>query len=388
MNAGEIRFFACYLIGATGTGKSTLMDNLSAQDLERGEAVVMLDPHGDLHRRVLDRVPDWRRDDVVVVDPPQEEGEAPRINPLDLPDDGLRRVRAAYLTGEFLRLFHQLWDVPEAFGPMFELYFRNALVLLMRNRRRNPSLADFPRVFSDEDFRAQLLHGSEVPSVTHFWRETAVKTSGDISLQNVTPYITSKLDPLINGGFLSEVLSGGSSTLSFEEVMDRRKILLVNLNKGLLGAHESRLLGMILMTQLFSAGLGRAARPEEERTPCHVYVDEFQNFVTDGMAEMLGEVRKFGLRLTLANQTLQQLNAYRGMNDLEGAVLGNVGNLIAFRLGVKEAASLEPFTDPFPAGEMQRLSNFHAFARILDGEGPREPVIMRTLRDHREARGA
>lgn len=207
----------------------------------------------------------------------------------------------------------------------------------------------------------------------------AEAADGEAKLENIAPYIASKMDCLTSGGFVSQVVSRVDTTLRLEEVMSRKKILLVNLNKGLIGSRESRLLGMLLMTQIFSAAMGRSLQPESERTPCHLYVDEFQNFVSAGMADMLSESRKFGLQLTLANQTLQQLSDQRGNNGLLDSVLGNVGNLIAFRLGVRESEVLAPFTHPFTPKQMQRMPNFHAFARVLDAEGPIDPVVMKTI---------
>lgn len=368
-----------FILGATGTGKSTMLLNLIREDLESGEGVIVLDPHGDLHEQVLAAVPHSRKDDVVVLDPTSE--EAPScFNLLEIPNDRLRATRAAFVVGEFLGLFDLLFNMHIAGGPMFEMYFRNALMLLMQNgAETKPCLADFPLVFSDKEYRQMLLDACPVSSVKDFWLRVAEKTSGDASLANMTPYLTAKLDGLVNSGFVSKVICRRNSTLHMEKIMNKRGILLVNLSKGLIGAKESRLLGLVLMTQIFSAALGRALLPTAERVPCHLYVDEFQNFVSASVASMMSEARKFGLRLTLANQTLGQLSANHGHQGLLDAVLGNVGNLIAFRLGVRDAEYLGPFTRPFASEQMQRLPNFHAFARVLTAEGPVEPVIMKTL---------
>jgi hypothetical protein len=186
------------------------------------------------------------------------------------------------------------------------------------------------------------------------------------------------LNALTQGGFVAQLLGAERDEFRFAERMDRREIMLFNLNKGLIGTYESRLLGTILMMQIFAAGLKRSLRPPSERRPVNIYVDEFQNFVSDNVASMLSEARKFGLRLTLANQTLAQLRSSPGRQNLLDAVLGNVGNMVLFRLGVPDAELLEPFTAPFTPAEMQRLPNFHAFARVLTSEGPTEPVVMRT----------
>jgi hypothetical protein len=167
--------------------------------------------------------------------------------------------------------------------------------------------------------------------------------------------------------------------LCLEERLNKGGIILVNLNKGLLGAVECRFLGIMLTMQIFTAGLKRSTLPLDKRKPVNIYIDEFQNLVSDNLASMLSEARKFGLRLNLANQTLSQLNARRGRQDLLETVLGNVGNMISFRLGVPDAQRLRPFLKPFTPEQMQDLPNYHALVRILDDEGPIGPFVMKTL---------
>ena len=234
-------------------------------------------------------------------------------------------------------------------------------------------------VMADDEFRQSLLKRCPEKSVVQFWKEVAERTTGDYRLANFIPYIASKLNSLVQAGFLADMLCSKRNDLRIGERMDRGQIILVNLNKGLLGSHESRLLGTILIMEIFAAGLARSAQPESKRRPVNVYVDEFQNFVSDNVAAMLSEARKFGLRLTLANQTLAQLNANPGRQNLLEAVLGNVGNMILFRLGVPDADRLRMFLAPFSPEEMQELPNFHALARLLTAEGPVRPLIMQTL---------
>lgn len=181
-------------------------------------------------------------------------------------------------------------------------------------------------------------------------------------------------------GYVSDLICAPRNDLRIGERMDKGGIMLFNLNKGLLGGYESRLLGTILMMEIFAAGLQRGLRPESERSPVNIYVDEFQNFVSDNVASMLSEARKFGLRLTLANQTLAQLRAGSGRQDLLETVLGNVGNVILFRLGVPDADRLQLFTEPYTRQEMQELPNFYALARLLTPSGPVRPLIMKTLK--------
>ncbi len=368
-----------YIVGATGTGKSTLLLRLIKEDLKRDEGLLLIDPHGDLYQKVLKAIPRSRRDKLVTIDPTSHE-KVVGFNIFDFPRDEFVKRRTEALIGEMVRFFRETWaDNPEAFGPIFEQYFRNCLLLMVHQRAYLPTLLDAERVFTEKEFRAKLIEGCTEPRVVTFWKEVAEKTSGEISLTNVTPYITSKVSALTQSGFLSEMLGRVIDQLQLEKRISEGGIILVNLNKGLLGANESRLLGVLLTMQIFAAGLKRSLMPEKERKPVNVYIDEFQNFVSDNVASMLSEARKFGLRLTLANQTLAQLRANRGRQDLLETVLGNVGNIVLFRLGVHDAERLRPFLKPFAPEQMQDLPNFHALVRLLDGHGPIGPFVMKTL---------
>lgn len=397
-----------YIVGGTGTGKSTLMARMIREDIKRGEGVILLDPHGDLYQTVLQSVPEARRDEVFRIDP-EADMPLPGLNILDLPESRLRSRHAAYLVGELFRFFEENWDMRNAGGPTFEMYFRNTLLLMCQQdskysaaKEKQPSaerkarealdkimqapgalplsLKDFTRVMTDKDFRRELLQRCPDNSVVEFWTNVAEKTSGDYQLANFVPYITSKVNALVQTGFVSDLLCAPRNDLRIGERMNRGEIVLINLNKGLLGGYESRLLGTILMMEIFAAGLQRSMLPEQERRPVNIYVDEFQNFVSDNVASMLSEARKFGLRLTLANQTLTQLRASAGRQNLLETVLGNVGNVILFRLGVPDADRLQLFTEPYTRQQMQELPNYHALARLLTAEGPVRPLIMQTLK--------
>jgi len=368
-----------YMVGATGTGKTTLLKRLILDDLQRDEGLVLLDPHGDLYHEILEAVPERRRADLLTIDPSNGKRAIP-FNVLDIPRDRFLRRRSQFLIGELVRFFREVWgDNPDAFGPMFELYFSNALRLLINQKTKVFTLMDFDRVFSDSDFRRELLKSCTDSTVCNFWGGVAEKASGEISLANVSPYIISKIALLTQSGFVSEMIGQTKDKVSLERRLNKGGIILVNLNKGLLGGLESRFLGVMLTMQIFAAGLKRSTLPSAERHPVNVYIDEFQNFVSDDVASMLSEARKFGLRLNFANQTLSQLNAKRGRQNLLESVLGNVGNMIAFRLGVPDAERLRLFLKPFTPEQMQDLPNFHALVRMMDGEGPIGPFVMKTL---------
>ena len=366
-----------YVVGGTGTGKTTLLKRLIREDLKRNEGLVLLDPHGDLFHETLEIIPRRRRRDLAVIDPGSDDGLI-GFNVLDIPKDGLLKRRAEFLVGEFIRFFRGTWDNPEAFGPVFDLYFRNALRLLI-HQEETRTLLEFEQIFVDRDFRRGLTGSCSDEGVKRFWLEIADKATGDISLANVTPYITSKTSVLSQSGFLSGMIGKKNDELALESRMNRGGVILINLDKGKLGTHESRFMGLLLTMQIFSAGLKRSAMRPAERRPVNIHIDEFQNFVTENSVSMLAEARKFGLRFNLANQNLGQLANARGGSDLLECVLGNVGNMMMFRLGVPDSERLRPFLKPFTPEAMQHLPNFHALVRLLDHEGPVGPIVLKTL---------
>ncbi|MCK9590113.1 MAG: type IV secretion system DNA-binding domain-containing protein [Terrimicrobiaceae bacterium] len=416
-----------FICGATGTGKSTLLLRMIVEDMKRGEGVILLDPHGDLYRAVREAVPKNREKDVFIIDPEVNE-KPPGLNILDIPQSPFRNRHAAFVVGELLSFFAELWDMRTAGGPMFELYFRNTVLLMCliekpaaelvekdsatngndknelgtevgkpqsslspgdNEPKEKPvaeviqlplNLRHFSRVMVDKKFRETLLAQCPDKSVVEFWKDVAGKAGGESSLANIVPYIVSKINGMVQSGFVADLLCAQRNEFRLAERMNRGEIILINLNKGLLGGHESRLLGTILMMEIFAAGLRRSVLSEDQRRPVNVYVDEFQNFVSDNVSVMLSEARKFGLRLTLANQTLAQLKANPGRQDLLETVLGNVGNMILFRLGVPDADRLKLFTEPFTRQEMQDLPNFHALVRLLTADGPIRPVVMKTMK--------
>lgn len=370
-----------YIVGATGTGKSTLLARMIREDMRRGEGVILLDPHGDLFDQVLEAVPAGRRKHLTIINP-FDDAPPPGINFLDVGSSPRPAWRIRFMIGELLRFFENVWDMRSVGGPMFEMYFRNALLLLADQGVRERSchtLLNFTSLLSDKEFRNHQLEVCRNEDVKNFWKNVAEKAGGESSLVNIVPYIVSKMELLTQSSFIREMIGRPQDTLCIREKMDRQQIVLCNLSKGALGVTESRLLGTMLLAQIFAAGLERGLQPSKQRKPVNIYVDEFQNFVSDNMASMLSEARKFGLRLVLANQTLGQLKANTGQQDLLETVLGNVGNMILFRLGVPDAEQLKLFIEPFTRQEMQELPNYHALARLMTPEGPIKPFIMQTL---------
>ena len=374
----ETRDRHCWLVGATGTGKSSLLLRMIRQDVEAGEGVALIDPHGDLFEQVLASIPLNRIGDVVLLEPGRG-SRVPGLNFLEVTDGPLRELQRNFVVNELFGIFDQLWDMRECGGPMFQTYFRNAVLLLMAGGSPDVTLTELPLVFEDRAYRDRLKAACSDPLVTNFWTHQAEKAGGDASLSNIAPYITSKLNIFTHSSVLRPIIGQARSTLDFRGLLSGRKIFLANLSKGLIGDKEARLLGMLLLGRIFAAGMERAVLPPHRRKPFSVFVDETQNFLTPTLAAMLAEARKFGLRLTLANQNLAQLSG-QGRHDLLQALLGNVGSLALFRLGPVDARSMALYTRPaFDETMLERLPNFHAVGRILTNEGPLDPLVFRTL---------
>jgi hypothetical protein len=367
----------CYILGATGTGKSTLLYNMIRQDIENGEGVCVIDPHGDLYQQVLESIPERRFEDVILIDPSDFENTV-GINFLEC-QGRFKSVQMNFITNEMIKIFDRLYDLRHTGGPIFEQYCRNALLLCMDNDIGG-TLMDIPMVFEDSDYRQFLKSKCKSPIVVNFWTKQAEEAGGEASLKNMAPYITSKLNQFTSNALLRPIIGQHKSTIDFRKAMDERKILLVNLTKGLLSELDSQLLGMLIIRKVFSSAMGRIVMQPEKRPPFFLYVDEFQNFTTDTVAHLLSEARKFCIYLTLANQNLSQLSAGSGRQNVLDAVLGNVGTTLIFRIGAVDSQRMKIYTKPeLNAQDLQDLPDFHVAGRILVKNAPSRPFVFETL---------
>ncbi len=367
----------CYIMGATGTGKSTLMLHMMAEDMQQGKGVCLIDPHGDLFEQTFSAVPTWRADDVVLLDLADSQWPV-GLNFLEC-DGENRPVQEGFVVNEMMTIFRRLYgDVPESLGPVFETYMRNAMLLVMGNQHQPASLLDVVRIFEDKSFRAQAKKSCRNPMVVSFWSEQAEKAGGEMSLENVAPYITSKLNQFTHNALLRPIIGQRKSTINLRKCMDDGRIVLVNLAKGHLGELDMRLLGMLLVGKLFSAALGRVSMPASQRRPFHVYVDEFQNIMTPTIVGLLSEARKFGLSITMANQHFAQLSGKHG-DGVADAVLGNVATMLLFRMGPKDAERMETYTRPLlNAHDLQSLPDHHVACRMVNGNELVRPFVFST----------
>jgi hypothetical protein len=360
-----------YVIGQTGTGKSTAMGNMIIEDIRRGKGVALIDPHGELVQTVLGHIPKDRANDLIIFDP----GDLWRplgLNMLDYNHD--RPEEKTFIVNEMQSIFNKLFTA-ETMGPMFEQYMRNALLLLMEDMPFEPAtLIEVPRVFTDPEFRKKKLARIANPVVIDFWEKEAVKAGGEASLANMTPYITSKFNNFIANDYMRPIIGQAKSALNFREAMDQGKIILVNLSKGRIGDINANLLGMICTGKILMAALSRVdILDPKQRREFNLYIDEFQNFTTDSIASILSEARKYGLSLTMAHQFIAQLD-----EKIRDAVFGNVGSQIVFRVGVQDAEFLvKQFAPVFDESDLINIDNLNAYAKILIHGQTSKPFNMK-----------
>jgi len=348
-----------YVIGQTGTGKSTLLGSLIIQDILSGKGVAVVDPHGDLVETALRFVPKERLDDIIYFSP----GDLDRpigLNMLDFNFD--RPEEKTFIVNEMQSIFNKLFTA-ESMGPMFEQYMRNALLLLMEDLPNEPAtLVEVPRVFTDTAYRLRKLERIHNPVVVDFWQKEAAKAGGEASLANMTPYITSKFNNFISNDYMRPIIGQSHSAFNFREAMDSGKILLINLSKGKIGDINAGLLGMVFVGKLLMAALSRVdIKNDADRRDFYLYIDEFQNFTTDSIATILSEARKYRLSLTMAHQFVAQLT-----DKIKDAVFGNVGSEIVMRVGVQDAEFLvKQFEPVFNQNDLMNVDNFNGFVRLL-----------------------
>ena len=366
----------CYVVGTTGTGKSTLLRSMVVQDIEQGRGVALLDPHGDLYQQVLAAIPAHRRDDVVLVDFTDFEA-CPGLNFLECRTKN-RELERNFITQDLGLIFRRLYGhVPESMGPMFFLYMRNAVALAMEDPDGPSTLLDVPRLFADDRYREYLIAHCKDGAVRDFWVGIAGRTSGDGSLKNMAAYITNKFTEFTQNELVRMVVGQSKSSINFREIMDRKRILLINLSKGLLSEADSMFLGMVLTGRMFAAAMTRASMTPSRRVPFHIYIDEFQNFTSSSIGAILAEARKYGLSLTLAHQNVGQLP-----EEMAQSVLANTGSKIFMRLGSQDAGTLSQYVAPtFTAHDLVSLPDHYAVARLKINNVPSPAFIMRTRPD-------
>ena len=348
-----------YIIGQTGTGKSTLVRNMILQDIEAGRGIGLIDPHGDLALEILDHIPGHRTDHVVYFDPSDRDPLA--INLFRAMSDNSQLVCAGIVSA-----FKKIWG--DSWGPRLEYVFTATLSALLECN--NTSLLGVSRMLHDARYRAWVVRQVKDPGVRSFWEREFGEYDRSFRQEVVGP-IQNKVGQIFLAPALRNVLGQVGTKVNFRFMMDRKRIFIANLSKGRIGEMPSSLIGSLLVTGFELSALSRADTPPGNREDFLLYVDEFQNCATDSFASILSEARKYGLSLTLAHQYLGQVS-----DRIREAVFGNVGNLIAFRVSEADAAVLErQFGGSLRASHYTGLENFEFCARLLN----REPFLGKSL---------
>jgi len=371
--AGEDRMRHFYVIGQTGTGKTTLLKQMVIQDILEGRGVCMIDPHGNDLEEILAHIPESRANDLIYFDP----GFVERPMGLNMLEyDPRFPEQKTFVVNELLSIFNKLFDMKVAGGPAFEQYFRNAAFAVMDYPESGNTLLDIARVLSDKEFRAEKLAHSKNPLVTQFW-QNAERTTGEQGLANFVPYITNKFDVFLSNDIMRPIIAQEHSALNFRDIMDQKKILLVNLSKGRLGDVNSNLLGLIIVGKILMAALSRTDILSLGQKPAdfYLYIDEFQNVTTDSISTIFSEARKYRLSLTVAHQYIAQLD-----EKIKNSVFGNVGSMAAFRVGQEDAEFLEKqFAPTLTAKDITGLSNRNAYVKLLVNGEPTTPFNIETI---------
>jgi len=355
----EDRFSHIYIIGKTGTGKSTLLETMAIQDLEAGNGFALIDPHGDLVERIATQIATSRRADVIYLnaaDPAQPYGYNP-----------LRHVsehRIALAASGMMEVFKKMW--PEAWGVRMEHILRNVLMALLE--QPNATLHDVLRMLSDQDFRKGVARELKNETVRTFILKEFDRFSFGYRADGTAP-IQNKVGAFLADPMLNRILTAPKIDLHIRRIMDEGKVLLVNLGKGQIGEDSSSLLGGLLVTTIGLAAYSRADMPPADRRDFFVYIDEFQSFTTLALANMLSELRKYRVGFTVAHQYLHQLEP-----DVRHAVLGNTGSIISFRVGAEDAPYLvREFNGRFGEIDLLQLPNYRIYLKLMIDGTPSTP---------------
>lgn len=344
-----------YVVGKTGTGKSTFLHNLVVQDIENGEGLCVVDPHGELVESVLAKIPASRKDDIVYFNPADSDWNV-GFNPLEIPDPKYKHLIASGLMSIFTKLWANVWSA------RMEYILNNAILALADTP--GSTLLGVNRIMVDKDYRQSIIANVKDPVIRAFWIHEYEEWRDQFRNEAIAP-IQNKVGQFLSTSLIRNIVGQEKSTLDIFKVMNEGKILLINLSKGKIGEDNSALLGSMLITKIQLAAMERVRIPEEERVDFYLYVDEFQNFATDSFANILSEARKYRLDLILAHQYTGQLVTDTS-TKVRDAVFGNAGTMVMFRVGAVDAEFLEPEFEPeFLPEDMVNLPNYCVYLKLM-----------------------
>lgn len=358
-----------YIIGKSGSGKSQLIASLALQDIRAGHGVAVVEPHGDLIEQILANIPRERIDDVIVFNP--SDLERPMgLNMLEVKDEALKD----FAVQEMISIFYKLFP-PEMIGPMFEHHMRNVMLTLMSDPENPGSIIEIPRMFSDVDFQKKWRAKVKDPVVQSYWVNEVDKTS-DFHKSEMLGYLISKVGRFVENEMMRNIIGQQRNSFDFRDVMDKKKILLVNLSKGKTGDVNAELLGLIIVSKLQMAALGRADMPESQRHDFFLYIDEFQNFITDSIATILSEARKYRLNLIIAHQYIGQL-VKNNDTKIKDAVFGNVGTMFTARIGPEDVETIEKIYAPdFSGYDLINSDKFTWYVKMIVDNAQQKPFTL------------
>jgi len=353
-----------YVVGMTGTGKTGLLLNLMHADLLAGAGFCFLDPHGDASQHIASLAPAERRADVIYLDP-SDPTHTFAYNPLSGVPEAERATTAANIVSAFKNIWANTW------GARLEYILGHSIRLLLDTR--DQTLLGLPRLLVDDDYRHWLVVRCQDPVVRAFWLTEYAAYDSRFRNEAIAP-IQNKVGAFLANPFIRSILCQNSSTLKLPDVMNKGKVLIVNLSKGNLGTEPAHLLGALLITACSQAAEARRHMPEHERRDFTLYVDEFQNFATESFASILSEARKWRLSLVAANQTISQLP-----DGLQQSVFGNAGTLVVFRVGANDAKRLAGELGMNSPATLTQTNNYQAWIKLMRGGAPLEPRVIDTL---------
>lgn len=360
-----------YVVGQTGTGKSTFLENIALQDMLSGNGFAFVDPHGDVVEKLMAMVPKERTEDVIYFNPADMEYPMGlNLFEFDRPD------QKDFLVQETLNMLQKLYDPQHQgiMGPRYEHIFRNAALAIMADPRGG-TFVDIPKLFRDPQFLKEKLSHVTDNTVLEYWQKEYPASQRSNDAGEITSWFVSKFGAFLSNEMMRNIIGQTKSAFDLRDIMDNKKILLVNLSKGRTGDLNSKLLGMIFVMKFQAAAMSRSDIPEDDRVDFSLYVDEFQNFSTDSFATIMSEARKYHLNLIVANQFTTQLT-----DEIRDAVFGNMGTIVSFRIGQNDVEGLGRYFQPtFDGDDLLRIPNHNTIVRTLIGGVPTNPFSMATL---------
>jgi len=360
-----------YIIGKTGMGKSTLMENMIVDDIRSGRGVAVVDPHGELAEKIIKFIPDNRVEDVVYFNPSDTDHPI-AFNIVESVDPHLRHLVASGLIGVFQKLWADSW------GPRLEYILRNAILAVLDYP--GSTLLSVTRMLADKQFRKRVIESIQDPVVKAFWVKEFAGYADKFASEAVAP-IQNKVGQFLSSSLIRNIVGQTKSAIDIRQIMDNKKILIMNLSKGRIGEDNTQLLGAMMITKIQLAAMSRVDVPESERNDFYLYVDEFQNFATDSFANILSEARKYRLNLIMGHQYIEQLT-----EKVEAAVFGNVGTLVVYRVGATDAESLvKEFTPVFTEEDLVNLPKYNFCLKLMIDGVSSDPFSARCLGPLQEA---